>query len=124
MNAARVLVVGNCSFDNAMLRRWLAEEFQAEHQAVQTGDEAVHAVGQEKYDLVIVNRVLDYDGSSGVEVIERLRQEKNVPPTMLLSNYSDAQAAATAAGAVPGFGKNDLPGEEARSRVAPYLMRE
>ena len=61
-------------------------------------------------DLLLFNRELGYGFSetAGVKVIERLRAGNPALKAMLVSNYPDAQAAAEAAGALPGFGKREL----------------
>ena len=61
-------------------------------------------------DLLLVNRVLDYgfEYEEGVALIARLRQSHPNIRTMLVSNYAEAQQAAVAAGALPGFGKREI----------------
>lgn len=61
-------------------------------------------------DLVLLNRELgyDFDGLGGLDLITQLRQTHPQVRTMLVSNYPEAQAAAEAAGALPGFGKREL----------------
>ena len=63
-----------------------------------------------RYDLVLVNRVLDEDGSSGLELIRALKHDPALAdvPVMLVSNHADAQEAAFDLGASPGFGKASL----------------
>lgn len=60
--------------------------------------------------LLLVNRVLEpgFPTHSGLDLIQQLRSSYPQVRLMLVSNYADAQAEATAAGAYPGFGKNDL----------------
>jgi CheY-like chemotaxis protein len=61
-------------------------------------------------DLILFNRELDYgfDSTVGVEVIGSLRSNHPTVPMMLVSNYAEAQQAAVAAGALPGFGKREI----------------
>jgi CheY-like chemotaxis protein len=72
---------------------------------------------------VLVNRVLDADGSSGLELIRALKAEEQLRdvPVLLVSNYEDAQAQAVQAGAVPGFGKAELGQPHMLACVEPYL---
>ena len=65
-------------------------------------------------DLVLFNRELDgfFTYDSGVEYIRAMKKAHPHVKTMLISNYADAQAAAVAAGAVPGFGKRQLGSKE------------
>jgi DNA-binding NarL/FixJ family response regulator len=60
--------------------------------------------------LVLFNRELGYsfDPSTGVETIELLRRSYPNLKMILVSNYTEAQQAAVAAGALPGFGKREL----------------
>jgi len=61
-------------------------------------------------DLILFNRELDYgfEPATGVEMIRALKSRYPHVRMMLISNYADAQAAAVAAGAVPGFGKREI----------------
>jgi hypothetical protein len=60
--------------------------------------------------LVLFNRELGYgfDPNTGVEAISTLRSSYPELKMILVSNYPDAQQAAVAAGALPGFGKREL----------------
>ena len=74
-------------------------------------------------DLVLVNRLMDLTGDSGLDVIAAI---KAVPQwddvsVMLISNYQEWQAKAEAAGALPGFGKAQLGSEEMARRIAAAL---
>ncbi len=57
-----VLDVGQCDFDHANISRMLSERFGAEVQQVATCEEALRAVQNGLFDLVLVNRILDADG--------------------------------------------------------------
>lgn len=120
---ARVLNVGHCGFDHGNIGRVLEEEFGAEVDAVSTVDQAFHAVRDGQFDLVLVNRVFDGNGESGLELIKRLQghEETRGTPVMLVSNFPEAQEAAVAIGARPGFGKSALNGVETRERLASVL---
>jgi DNA-binding NarL/FixJ family response regulator len=61
-------------------------------------------------DLILFNRELDYgfEPATGVEMIRVLKQKYPQVRMMLVSNHADAQAAALAAGALPGFGKREI----------------
>jgi two-component system chemotaxis response regulator CheY len=122
----KVLSVGNCGFDNGNLGRVLAEYFGAEVQTAVTSEQAIHAVRDGQFDLVLVNRVFDANGDSGLELIKKLQsgEETRATPVMLVSNYADAQDAAIALGARPGFGKNALATPETRERLASSLKEQ
>lgn len=107
MSAKRVLSVGQCQADHGNLSHTLRKLFSAEVVPVASAAEAERLVGKQTYDLVLVNRVLDADGTSGLDLIQRLKQASPAP-VMLVSNFEDAQSDAVAAGALPGFGKAAL----------------
>jgi CheY-like chemotaxis protein len=103
----RVLDVGNCSPDHGAVRRLIEGRFdaivvQAHHQ-----EDALSLLEQQSFDLVLVNRKLDYDYSDGLRVIERIKSRADLAsvPVMLVTNYDDHQQLAIQAGAEPGFGK-------------------
>src|SRR4051794_6307159 len=102
---ARVLSVGQCHFDHGNISRVLSSQFSAEVVPAATADEALSALRQGGFALVLVNRVFDSDGGSGLELIREIAGSPGSAPVMLVSNFEDAQARAVAAGAVRGFGK-------------------
>ena len=122
-NKPRVLNVGHCDFDHGNIARVLAEEFDAGVERAATIEKAFEAVRAGQYDLVLVNRVLDADGSSGLDLIRRMQshEETRGTPVALVSNYADAQDAAVALGAQRGFGKDALSKPETRDRLASLL---
>src|SRR5947208_2898845 len=107
MVAKRVLSVGQCMADHGSISRTLHRSFGAEVVAAHTADEALERLRHDTFALVLVNRVLDADGSSGLDLISRVKADEGLRPVpvMLVSNYQDAQGQAVAAGAEPGFGK-------------------
>jgi CheY-like chemotaxis protein len=102
-----VLSVGQCSADDARLARMLAIEADAHLDRAHSAADAEARLAATAYDLVLVNRIIDGDGSEGVDFIARSKDTTPVP-FMLVSDYADAQEAAQAAGALPGFGKGAL----------------
>ncbi len=76
--------------------------------AADTLDEAAEKLSDNQYDLVLVNRELAADKSSGLELIAWMKERGISTPVMLVSDLPDAQAAAVALGAVKGFGKSRL----------------
>src|SRR5262245_4421151 len=123
MTAKRVLSVGQCRADHGGLAWSLRSEFEADVVAAATADEALRLLRANPFALVLVNRVFDHDGSSGLELIRRLKRDEALRsvPVMLVSNYADAQAEAEKAGATPGFGKANLGRAEMLDRVRPFL---
>ena len=78
-----------------------------------TAADARKKLAEKKYDLVLLNRIFDGDGQSGIEFVTEIRKQNDAPPVMLISDYGDAQAAAVANGAMPGFGKSSLSSSQA-----------
>jgi CheY-like chemotaxis protein len=91
--------------------------------AAHGADEALQALRQGGYALVLVNRVLDADGSAGVDVVRAIKADEALRrvPVMLVSNHEDAQEEAVSAGAEPGFGKAELGRPQMLERVRPFL---
>jgi len=119
----RVLDVGQCDFDHARISRMLADGFNAHVDRAHDADAACEAVAREVYDLVLINRLLDVDGSEGTALIERLLADDTTrdTPVMLVSNYPDAQEGAVRLGAEPGFGKDALDDAATLELLAPLL---
>lgn len=120
----KVLDVGQCRPDHSSIR-YLFESLGAEVEQSQMVEEALERVARERFDLVLVNRKLDYDYSDGTDFIRLLKanpQTKNTP-VMLISNYEDAQEEAVGLGAEPGFGKLQLSDPDVRRRLKSFFTR-
>jgi CheY-like chemotaxis protein len=101
-----VLDVGQCDPDHASIRR-VVQDCGYQVTRVHTGDDAKKLLGQGGVALVLVNRILDRDGSDGMALIRELIAIGGAP-IMLVSNYPEYQQQAVAMGALPGFGKASL----------------
>jgi len=121
----RVLNVGQCDYDHGNIRRMLSEGFGADVERAADTEEAVRAVRAGHFDLVLVNRVFDADGSSGLDLIRQLQSDEatRATPLALVSNYTEAQETAVALGAQRGFGKDKLASPETRDQLASLLER-
>jgi two-component system chemotaxis response regulator CheY len=120
----RILSVGQCGIDHGGISHALRRDFGAAVAAADTHADALAALRRDgPFDLVLVNRVGDADGASGLELIAALKSDPATRdvPAMLVSNYADAQAQAEALGALPGFGKGDLGTPRFRERVGGAL---
>jgi CheY-like chemotaxis protein len=106
--AIRILDVGQCGFDGPRMAALWRDKLDATVDRVANGKDAAQRLKKGGYDVVLVNRVLAADGSSGLDVIEDLLSAKTSVPVMLVSDLTDAQDAAVALGAVRGFGKAEL----------------
>ncbi len=95
---ARVLDVGQCGFDHGAISRYLADRFGARVERADTADEARQMLQSARYDLVLINRVLDLDGSSGLDLLQTLKEASDqslaAVPVILVSDYPEAQQAA------------------------------
>ena len=119
----RVLVVGNCTADHAAVRRALREQFDVEVVHGFTADDTLELLGEERFDLVLINRSLHGDGSDGIELIRQIKAHPQLAGTavMLLSDYGAYQEQAVAAGALPGFGKTDIGSPQTHEKLRPVL---
>ncbi len=122
----RVLDVGQCAFDHASIRRYLENEFDASVVQAHSTDEALSQLRKGSFDLVLINRILDADGSEGLEIIEQIKADPQLAavPVMMVTNYPEHQEHAVDAGAEPGFGKAQLETDQTRERLSTYLGRE
>jgi len=123
MTAKRVLSVGQCAADHYGISLTLRQAFGAEIEPASTQAEALRLLRQEPFAVVLVNRIFDADGDSGVDLIRRVKADEGLrtTPVLLISNYADAQNEAAEAGAEPGFGKAELGRPEMLDIVRPFL---
>ena len=105
----RVLSVGNCGPDNRAITLMLEEYFSAKVIPVNDLPQTLEQL-RDAVDLILVNRVLDRDGSDGLEVIRQIKSASNQPdtPVMMITNFPEHQQRALDAGALEGFGKQAL----------------
>jgi CheY-like chemotaxis protein len=122
--AKRILSVGQCFADHGVISRTLEKAFAAEVVAADDAGEALARLRQEAFDLVLVNRILDRDGSQGLDLIKQITTDDtlNRVPVMLVSNYEDSQQQAVVCGAVAGFGKAALGQPHMLGRVRQILQ--
>jgi DNA-binding response OmpR family regulator len=114
--AIKILDIGQCGFDGPRMAALWHEQLGATVDRVDDGQAAAEKLKHNSYDVVLVNRVLAADGSSGLDVIEELVKAKTHVPIMLVSDLPEAQVAAVELGAVKGFGKAAL-GEPATLKL-------
>lgn len=101
----------------------IESNFDATVDRAHTAPEAIQLACANSYDLIMINRLLDVDRSSGVALVGSLKEEEVTAsvPVMLISNYQDAQREAESAGAAPGFGKSALDDSNTIALVSKYL---
>ena len=123
-----VISVGQCGYDNSRIRSLIRSIDSTveirETDSHQETMEVLASLGEAA--LVLVNRVFDMDGASGMELISQLKSKESefgAIPVMLVSNYEKSQAEAIANGAIPGFGKSELQSVETRRKIESVLNR-
>jgi two-component system chemotaxis response regulator CheY len=123
-----VISVGQCGYDNSRIRSLIRSIDSTveikETDSHQETMEILASLGEAA--LVLVNRVFDMDGASGMEFISQLKSKESefaAIPVMLVSNYEKSQAEAIANGAIPGFGKSELQSVETRRKIESVLNR-
>ena len=84
----RVLDVGQCAVDHSSIGRFVKQRFGADVTRAHDGDEALEALRGGSYDLVLINRKLDMDGSDGMAVLKSIKADSSISgvPVMLVSN--------------------------------------
>jgi CheY-like chemotaxis protein len=119
----RVLDVGNCVPDHAAIRRLIEDNFDARVAQAPDLASALVELEREPADLVLVNRKLDLDYSDGMTVVGHLKSDARWSsiPVMLITNYPEHQAVAIAAGAEPGFGKQELHTSPTLEKLKKFL---
>ena len=121
-----VISVGQCGYDNSRIRTLIRSIDSTveikETDSHQETMEVLASLGEAA--LVLVNRVFDMDGASGMDLISQLKSKESefaAIPVMLVSNYEKSQAEAIANGAIPGFGKSELQSVETRQKIESVL---
>jgi CheY-like chemotaxis protein len=123
MAQPKVLDVGNCDHDHGNIRRMLTTQFNANVAQAHAASDTLEKLRNEQFDLVLINRQLDHDFSSGLEVLKQIKQDDVLAdtPVMLITNYAEHQDTAVALGALRGFGKRELNSEETRLKLSTVL---
>src|SRR3954452_12370170 len=107
----KIALVGHCGPDSSYLRMTVMKAAGTGAQILMADDDSeLKDALEQGVDLILFNRELGYGfhDKMGVAAIKRLRGPHPNLKTMLVSNYADAQAAAVANGALPGFGKREI----------------
>ena len=106
----KIALVGHCGIDGPRIQAQIASILDDTDVAMANDPDALSAVVEKGVDLLLFNRELGFGfgDEEGVDVMAELRESHPDVKMMLISDYPEAQAAATKIGAVPGFGKADL----------------
>jgi two-component system chemotaxis response regulator CheY len=119
----RILSVGQCGIDGPRIKSVLQHELNADVTSAADADEATDLMKEDPFDLVLVNRLLAGDSSSGLDVIQAIRQLDQRTPVMLVSDIPEAQQSAVGLGALPGFGKTELESRETHKKILSAVGR-
>ncbi len=119
----QVLNVGQCQPDHSSIRQFIQAEFGAEVEYCADISAAMKRLCEQRFDLVLVNRIIDATLDEGSELIQQMKESEFLRevPVMMVSNFDSAQIAATDLGAVPGFGKANLEENETRELLRQYV---
>ena len=106
----RIALIGHCGPDGSYLRMAVSRADRDVNVIAIDDEQELRQAIENGVDLLLINRVLNYgfDETEGVAVIRKLRADHPELRMMLVSNYPESQAAAIAAGALPGFGKREI----------------
>ena len=117
-------LVGHCGADASYLRIAVTGSAPGSRVVV-FHDEAdfYTSLGAAELDLVLLNRRVDYgfEVSDGVELVRQIKARRPQQRVMMVSNFAETQAAAEAAGAMPGFGKREIGTAKVKERIAAAL---
>lgn len=119
----RVVLVGHCGPDVFRLKAAITRAAPgAEIHVAHDENELPEHLSSDS--VMLINRVLDggFSDGSGIELMSQLASADDPPVLILVSNFPDAQAKAEAAGALPGFGKNELDDEATASLLRQAIM--
>jgi two-component system, chemotaxis family, chemotaxis protein CheY len=116
----KIVSLGQCGVDHPAIVRFCREAAGAEVVGTETIPQTLAVEGA---DLILVNRILDATGESGLDFIRQFRADpaRQATPVVLVSNYADAQREAQALGAMPGFGKSSLNRPESAAALRAAL---
>ncbi|MEM7312459.1 MAG: response regulator [Planctomycetota bacterium] len=119
----KLLDVGNCGPDHHSLIMMTGRHFDVEITQAHGMTDALESLRNGSFDLVVVNRLMDRDGSSGLEIIKAIKSDDALKgtPVMMVTNYADHQQLAVAAGAEPGYGKSTLFDASTAELLRPFL---
>ena len=122
----KIFSVGQCNPDHSSIKSFFERNFECSIKRIDSREEALQILKEEKPDLLIMNRKLDIDYTDGTELIMEMKKnpEFSCIPVMLVSNYPEYQKEAVKLGAVYGFGKAELDKRETLERVSQILNRK
>ncbi len=120
---SKVLEIGQCNADHERIAQVLSRDFDVNIERAHSFDEAIQKALDTPFDLILINRILDADGTLGMAILHELKSQPSTAeiPVMIVSNYEETQADAVAAGAEGGFGKSALDDSETKQALSQFL---
>jgi CheY-like chemotaxis protein len=108
--SSTIILAGHCGPDSSYLRMTLSKAVKSARIISADDDAELMQALRGGADLLLLNREMPYGfmDTQGVNMIPPLKQAYPKLKIMLISNYSEAQEAAVAAGGLPGFGKREM----------------
>ncbi len=117
-----VLIVGHCDLDNPQITSLLENNFATKVIRVKMLKKVIEYLEKHDYDLVIINRIGAFDQESGLELIEKIKEDgRFMMPLMMVTNYKDQMNKAVEKGAVQGYGKDKLHDKDTIELLSKYL---
>lgn len=122
----KVALVGHCGPDSSYLRMTIRSIDRSVQVVAADDDDSLSRAVSSGVSLLLFNRMLDFgfDEHEGIAMIRKLHKHYPSLKMMLVSNYPEAQTAAVAAGALPGFGKRDLGSPRVKEMLRQALAAE
>ena len=119
----KVLDVGQCNADHSRISDLLTRSFDVQISRAHSHDEALQLATDTPFDLILINRLMDADGSEGMSILHTLKSKPDTSevPVMIVSNFEDAQNSAVESGAKRGFGKSALDDKETINVLSELL---
>ncbi len=123
MSGKNVLSIGQCRPDQAAISHYLTSHFGATVLTADLATDAYQLLKSQTINLVLINRKLDADDSDGMEILQKILDDKATAtlPVMLVSNFAEWQEKAVARGAKYGFGKAELNRPKTKQRLSEVL---
>lgn len=106
----KIALVGHCGVDGPRIEAAIRSVCDTVDVTSIHDPDALARIVDDGANLLLFNRELGYgfDDEGGVDVLAEVHRDHPDIKVMLISDRPDAQKAARAAGALPGFGKADL----------------
>lgn len=109
--------------DHPRIAKLLQKNFSCEVVRSKSNKDALALLASDHYDLVMVNRIGEFDQKEGMEVIHFMQNEEYLKstPAMLITNMPDKMEEAVKSGAVQGFGKADIGSDKTVRLLEKFL---